>query len=137
VDRRTELKPDEKALLQKLQRGTWSLAELTWIDAHLPPDTPTLLVGEIRARLEALRPPATAGSRGYMTTPEIQALGVVQDGSPTRWKATGSVDGIGWLEAWGDSLIDATDALHALAAQRVAERTASKPTNVAMRGDPR
>jgi hypothetical protein len=58
-----------------------------------------------------------------MTTPNIQALGITQQWSPTRWKATGYVDGVGWLEAWGPSLIDAMDALQALAAKRVAEHT--------------
>ena len=52
---------------------------------------------------------------------KIQALGIVQDGTPTRWKATGHVEGLGWLEAWGTSLIDAMEALQALAAERVAE----------------
>jgi hypothetical protein len=32
------------------------------------------------------------------------------------------VDGIGWLEAWGTSLITAMEALQALAAERVAEQ---------------
>jgi hypothetical protein len=54
VDRRTKLKPDEKALLKRLQHGTWALSELEWLERHLPADTPTLLVGEIRARLQAL-----------------------------------------------------------------------------------
>jgi hypothetical protein len=35
-----------------------------------------------------------------MTSPEIQALGVTQEWSGTRWKATGYVEGVGWLEAW-------------------------------------
>jgi hypothetical protein len=56
-----------------------------------------------------------------MTPPEIQALGIVQDSFTTRWKARGYVDGIGWLEAWGKSLVDAMEALQALAAQRVEE----------------
>jgi hypothetical protein len=31
-----------------------------------------------------------------MTTPKlIQALGITQEGSVTRWKATGSVDSVG------------------------------------------
>jgi hypothetical protein len=51
---------------------------------------------------------------------KIKALGITQEGSPTRWKATGHVDGVGWLEAWGTSLIDAMEALQTLAAQRVA-----------------
>jgi hypothetical protein len=57
-----------------------------------------------------------------MTTPKIQALGITQEGSLTRWKATGYVEGVGWLEAWGPTLIAAMEALQALAAQRVAQR---------------
>jgi hypothetical protein len=57
-----------------------------------------------------------------VTPPKIQALGVTQEGSPTRWKARGHVEGVGWLEAWGTSLIEAMHALQALAAQRVAEQ---------------
>ncbi len=57
-----------------------------------------------------------------MSTPKIQGLGIVQDGSPTRWKATGYVEGLGWLEAWGATLSEAMEVLRALAAQRVAER---------------
>jgi hypothetical protein len=56
-----------------------------------------------------------------MTQPKIQALGVTQEGAPTRWKATGYVEGVGWLEVWGTSLIGAMEALQALAAQRIAE----------------
>jgi hypothetical protein len=57
-----------------------------------------------------------------MTTPTIQALGITQHWSPTNWKATGYVEGVGWLEAWGTSLITAMEALQALAAERVAEQ---------------
>jgi hypothetical protein len=53
-----------------------------------------------------------------MTPPKIQALGITQEGAPTRWKATGYVEGLGWLEAWGTSLLGAMAALRALAAQR-------------------
>jgi hypothetical protein len=56
-----------------------------------------------------------------MTPPKIQALGVTQEWPGTSWKATGYVDGVGWLAAWGPSLITALEALQALAAQRVAE----------------
>jgi hypothetical protein len=56
-----------------------------------------------------------------MTTPEIQALRVTQEGAPTRWLARGYVEGLGWLEAWGTDLPAALEALQALAAQRVAE----------------
>jgi hypothetical protein len=62
-----------------------------------------------------------------MTTPKIQALGIVQQGSPSRWKARGYVEGIGWLEARGRTLIEAMEALQALAAQRVAEREEEDP----------
>jgi hypothetical protein len=56
-----------------------------------------------------------------MTPPKIQGLGVTQEGAPTRWQATGDVEGIGWLEAWGPRLPTALEALQALAARRVAE----------------
>jgi hypothetical protein len=55
MDRRTKLKDTEKALLQRRQRGTWALAELEWLLAHLPPGSPAMLVGEIRHRLQTLR----------------------------------------------------------------------------------
>ena len=61
-----------------------------------------------------------------MTTPEIQALGITQEGDPTRWHATGYVEGLGWLEARGTSLVAAMEALQALAAQRVAQLTAGE-----------
>jgi hypothetical protein len=53
---------------------------------------------------------------GAVNTPKIQGLGIIQDGSPTRWKATGYVEGIGWLEAWGSTLVEAMEALRAQAA---------------------
>jgi hypothetical protein len=56
-----------------------------------------------------------------MTPPKIQALGVTQERAPTRWRATSYVEGVGWLEAWGPSLIWAMEALQAPAARRVAE----------------
>ncbi len=56
-----------------------------------------------------------------MTPPKIQGLGITQEGTPTRWRATGYVQGLGWLEAWGPSLPTALTALQALAMQRVAE----------------
>ena len=61
-----------------------------------------------------------------MTPPTIQALGVTQEGAPTRWRATGYVEDVGWLEAWGTSLTGAMEALQALAAQRAAEATEGK-----------
>jgi hypothetical protein len=57
-----------------------------------------------------------------MTPPTIKALGVIQEWSGTSWKASGYVAGVGWLEAWGPSLVVAMEALQALAAQRVAEQ---------------
>jgi hypothetical protein len=33
--------------------------------------------------------------------PKIRALGITQEGASMRWKATGYVEGIDWLEAWG------------------------------------
>jgi hypothetical protein len=62
------------------------------------------------------------GDPSAMNTPKIRALGIVQDGSPTRWKATGDVEGIGWLEAWGTSLVDALMALQARAAEMAREQ---------------
>jgi hypothetical protein len=64
----------------------------------------------------------TAGGGEGMTTPKIQALGITQHWSPTRWKASGDVDGVGWLAAWDASLIEAMEMLQALAAQWVAEQ---------------
>jgi hypothetical protein len=76
-----------------------------------------------------------------MTPPKIQALGVTQEWFGTRWKATGYVEGVGWLAAWGTSLIGAMAALQTLATQRVAEaaegvkgmrrRESHRPPNVA------
>jgi hypothetical protein len=63
-----------------------------------------------------------------MTPPQIQALGLVQDRLTGRWKATGSVEGLGWLEAWGTSLIGAMEVWQALAAVRVAEREQETPS---------
>jgi hypothetical protein len=52
-----------------------------------------------------------------LNPPEIQALRVTQEGAPTRWLAKGYVEGIGWLEAWAESLVAAMEALQVLAAQ--------------------
>jgi hypothetical protein len=53
--RRTELRPAEQALLRKLQRGVWTADELSWIERHLEADAPTVLVAEVRHRLQVLR----------------------------------------------------------------------------------
>ena len=45
-------------------------------------------------------------------------------------EATGDVDGIGWLEARGRTLIEALETLQALAAQRVAEPGAEEESVV-------
>jgi hypothetical protein len=57
-----------------------------------------------------------------MSPPKIRALGITQDGFTMRWKARGDVEGIGWLEAWGDTSLGALEALQRHAAERVAER---------------
>jgi hypothetical protein len=62
-----------------------------------------------------------------MTTPKIQALGIRQLWSPTSWHASGYVEGVGGLDAWGTSLIDAMEALQALATQRVAAQEQEDP----------
>jgi hypothetical protein len=49
--RRTKLTPAEQALLRKVQRGTWRVAELTRLLAHLPAETPTLLVQQLHSQL--------------------------------------------------------------------------------------
>jgi hypothetical protein len=64
-----------------------------------------------------------------MGTPKIQALGVVQEWTGTSWKATGFVEGIGWLEAWGKGLVEAMAALEALAVRRVAEEARTPPVD--------
>jgi hypothetical protein len=57
-----------------------------------------------------------------MSTPKIRGLGIVQDGFTMRWKATGEVKEVGWLEAWGATLVEATQALQAQAERRIAKR---------------
>ena len=57
-----------------------------------------------------------------MKPPKIDALGITQQWSTTSWKATGYIEGVGWLEAWGTSLIGAMEALQVLAAQRMAQQ---------------
>ena len=54
--------------------------------------------------------------------PKIKGLGITQVGAATRWKATGYVDGMGWLGAWGTTFITAMEALQVLAAQQVAQQ---------------
>jgi hypothetical protein len=63
MDRRLKLKPDERALLQKLQRGTWRRDELQWLERHLRPDAPTVLVAEVRHRLQMLRESLMSGPK--------------------------------------------------------------------------
>jgi hypothetical protein len=55
--RRTTLTKAEQALLRKLQRGAWTAAKLDWLERHLAPDAPSVLVGEIRHRLHVLQQP--------------------------------------------------------------------------------
>jgi hypothetical protein len=56
-----------------------------------------------------------------MNRPKIRALGITQDGFTKRWKATGNVEGVGWLEAWGSTFIEAMEAL-----QQEADRIIAK-----------
>jgi hypothetical protein len=53
--RRPTLTKAEPALLCKLQRGTWRVDELTCLPAHLPADTPTLLVQALQSQLIEVR----------------------------------------------------------------------------------
>ena len=64
-----------------------------------------------------------------MNVPKIQALGIVQEWSGTSWKATGFVEGVGWLEARGKGLVEAMAALEALAVRRVAEGARTPPVD--------
>jgi hypothetical protein len=68
-----------------------------------------------------------------MSPVKIQALGITQKGSSTRWRATGYVDGMGWLEAWGTTLIDAMEALQVLAAERVIKQGKESPSGPPIR----
>jgi hypothetical protein len=52
----------------------------------------------------------------------MRGLGITQDGFTKRWKAIGEVEGIGWLEAWGTSLVDALKALQTRAAEMAGEK---------------
>jgi hypothetical protein len=54
-----------------------------------------------------------------MNSPKIQGLGIVQDGFTMLWKATGSVEGIGWMEASGATLVEAMEALRKRATEMV------------------
>jgi hypothetical protein len=56
-----------------------------------------------------------------MILPTIKGIGITQQWSATSWKATGYVDEMGWLEAWNISLIEAMEAIQALAAQYITE----------------
>jgi hypothetical protein len=62
------------------------------------------------------------GDLRALNTPKIRGLGVVQDGAPTRWNATGAVEGLGRLETWGTSLVDALTALQTRAAEMAREQ---------------
>jgi hypothetical protein len=90
----------------------------TMLQLPLAEPTASVMVRDTQHGLED----ADEGEARAMTTPPMQGLGIVQDGAPTRWRASGHVEGVGWLQAWGPSLIAAMARLHALAAVRVAER---------------
>jgi hypothetical protein len=70
-----------------------------------------------------------------MGTPEIRALGIVQDGFTMRWKATGEVEGLGWLEAWGSTLVEAMEALQAEACRVMTEKRPHEGNADAEEGD--
>jgi hypothetical protein len=53
--RRTKHTAAEKVLLRKLQRSTWTTAELVWLLVHLRADTPTRLVQHLHSQLIELR----------------------------------------------------------------------------------
>jgi hypothetical protein len=55
--RRATLTTAEPSLLRKLQHGVWTAAELDWLLAHLPGDTPTLLVQHLHSQLIGLQGP--------------------------------------------------------------------------------
>ena len=57
-----------------------------------------------------------------MNRAKIQARGIRQEGASTRWSATGYVDGVGWLEAWGTTLVQALEAWQAKVDRFVAHR---------------
>jgi hypothetical protein len=57
-----------------------------------------------------------------MSTPKVQALGIIQDSFTKCWKATGEVEGVGWLEVWGSTSVEAREALQAKAGRVATER---------------
>jgi len=59
-----------------------------------------------------------------MSTSNIRGLGIIQDGFTRRWKSTGEVENVRWLEALGSTLAEAMEALQAQA--RLLERTGSR-----------
>jgi hypothetical protein len=54
-----------------------------------------------------------------MSTPKIEGLGIIQDGCPMQWMATGRR---GRLEAWRSALVEAMEALQVQAAMPLAEK---------------
>jgi hypothetical protein len=66
---------------------------------------------------------------------ESRALGIVQDNFTMRWKARGELEGIGWLEAWGNTLVEAMEALQAKAATVIAAKGQQKAEADAVEGD--
>jgi hypothetical protein len=51
--RRTRLKPEDKRLLAHIRGQQWTADELRWVLAHLDAQAPTLLIGELHAKLSA------------------------------------------------------------------------------------
>ena len=58
----------------------------------------------------------------YAGNKRVQALSIRQEPFSRRWLARGHVDGVSELEAWGAMLIEAMEALQALAAERGEEQ---------------
>jgi hypothetical protein len=62
-----------------------------------------------------------------VSAPKIRGLGIIQDGFTMRWKASGDVEGIGWLETYGDTLLEAMEALQRRAAEMVDHQAQEGP----------
>jgi hypothetical protein len=58
--RPTTLTKTKQSVHRKLQRGIWRCDELQWLERRLPPDAPTVLVVEVRHRLQVLPIPPTS-----------------------------------------------------------------------------
>jgi hypothetical protein len=82
--RRTTLTKAEQALLRKLQRGTWRADELDWLLAHLPADTPTLLVQQLHSKLIDVHQSAQANAY-IKAIPLVKTAGGTHGERPARY----------------------------------------------------